>query len=121
MRKKTGKLEKKQGLRYNKEYTIRKGNFAMAVASKAVVTVLGFDRKGIIAKVSGVLYERGINILDISQTILDGFFNMLMVVDISDPTCTFDVLQSDLQALGEELGVQIRIQKNEIFEAMHQI
>ena len=67
MRKKTGKLEKKQGLRYNKEYTIRKGNFAMAVASKAVVTVLGFDRKGIIAKVSGVLYERGINILDISS------------------------------------------------------
>lgn len=93
----------------------------MTTVSKAVVTVLGFDRKGIIARVSHVLYERGINILDISQTILDGFFNMLMVVDISEPTCTFDVLQNELKALGEELGVQIRIQKNEIFEAMHQI
>ncbi len=93
----------------------------MTTVSKAVVTVLGFDRKGIIARVSHVLYERGINILDISQTILDGFFNMLMVVDISEPTCAFDVLQSELNTLGEELGVQIRIQKNEIFEAMHQI
>ena len=93
----------------------------MAVASKAVVTVLGFDRKGIIAKVSNVLFERGINILDISQTIVDGFFNMFMIVDISDPTCTFDVLQNDLHVMGEELGVQIRIQKNEIFDAMHQI
>ena len=89
--------------------------------SKAVVTVLGFDRKGIIARVSGVLYERGINILDISQTILDGYFNMVMIVDISEPTCPFDALREDLKALGTELGLQIRIQKNEIFEAMHQI
>lgn len=93
----------------------------MASAKKAVVTVLGFDRKGIIARVSHVLFERDINILDISQTILDGLFNMVMVVDLSAPTCTFDVLQSDLNALGAELGLQIRIQKNEIFEAMHQI
>ena len=93
----------------------------MTVQSKAVVTVLGFDRKGIIARVSHVLYERGINILDISQTIVDGFFNMVMVVDLSEPTCAFDALQADLNALGGELGLQIRIQKNEIFEAMHQI
>lgn len=93
----------------------------MASAKKAVVTVLGFDRKGIIAKVSNVLFDRDINILDISQTILDGYFNMVMVVDLSTPTCTFDVLQSDLNALGTELGLQIRIQKNEIFEAMHQV
>ena len=93
----------------------------MANESKAVVTVLGFDRKGIIARVSGILYERGINILDISQTILDGYFNMVMIVDLSEPTCPFDELQSDLNALGAELGLQVRIQKNEIFEAMHQI
>lgn len=93
----------------------------MAAASKAVVTVLGFDRKGIIARVSAVLFERGINILDISQTILDGYFNMVMMVDLSEPTCSFDELQAELSDLGKELGLQIRIQKNEIFEAMHQI
>ena len=93
----------------------------MAAESKAVVTVLGFDRKGIIAQVSNVLYERGINILDISQTIIDGYFNMVMIVDLSEPTCPFAELQEELNALGKSLGLQIRIQKNEIFEAMHQI
>ncbi|MBR1585025.1 MAG: ACT domain-containing protein [Clostridia bacterium] len=89
--------------------------------SKAVVTVLGFDRKGIIAKVSHVLFDRGINILDISQTIVDGYFNMVMVVDITEPTCPYAELQDDLNRLGKALGLQIRIQKAEIFEAMHQI
>ena len=93
----------------------------MAAISKAVVTVIGFDRKGIIAHVSGVLYEHGINILDISQTIADGIFHMLMIVDLSEPTCSFDELQDELNRLAAELGVQIRIQKSEIFEAMHQI
>ena len=93
----------------------------MAGKSKAVVTVLGFDRKGIIARVSWVLFDKGINILDISQTILDGYFNMVMIVDLSEPTCAFDELQAELNALGKEMGLQIRIQKNEIFEAMHQI
>ena len=93
----------------------------MASVSKAVVSVLGFDCKGIIAQVSSVLYERGINILDISQTIVDGYFNMVMIVDLSEPTCPFDELQGDLTALGKKMGLQIRIQKNEIFEAMHQI
>ena len=93
----------------------------MAAVSKAVVTVLGFDRKGIIAKVSHVLFERGINILDINQTILDGYFSMVMIVDLSEPSCPFDELQEELKVLGKELGLQIRIQKTEIFEAMHQI
>ena len=93
----------------------------MAVESKAVVTVLGFDRKGIIAQVSYVLFERGINILDISQTIIDGYFNMVMIVDLSEPTCPFDELQEELSALGKKLGLQVRIQKSEIFDAMHQI
>lgn len=98
-----------------------KGEQTLDNISKAVVTVLGFDRKGIIAKVSHVLFERGINILDINQTILDGYFNMVMMVDISEPTCPFDELQDDLSRLGKALGLQIRIQKTEIFEAMHQI
>ena len=93
----------------------------MAGVSKAVVTVIGFDRKGIIARVSNVLYESGINILEISQTIVDGFFNMVMVVDLSEPSCSFDELQDNLNRLGSEVGVQIRIQKSEIFEAMRQI
>lgn len=93
----------------------------MASVSKAVVTAIGFDRKGIIARVTSVLFEAGINILEISQTIIDGFFNMMMIVDISEPSCSFDELQNDLNRLGSELGIQIRIQKSEIFEAMHQI
>ncbi len=93
----------------------------MEVKSKAVVTVIGYDRKGIIAGVSNVLYEAGINILEISQTIVDGFFNMLMIVDLSEPSCSFDELQDNLNHFGAEAGVQIRIQKSEIFEAMHQI
>ncbi len=91
----------------------------MANVSKAVVSVLGVDRRGIIAKVSHVLFEREANILDISQTIVSGYFNMIMIVDIAD--CDFSVLMEDLHALGKAIGVQIRIQKNEIFETMHQI
>lgn len=93
----------------------------MPAISKAVVTVLGFDRKGIIAKVSAVLYERGVNILDISQTVLSGYFNMVMLVDVSEPVGSFAQLSDELNALGRELGLQIRIQNNEIFEAMHQV
>ena len=93
----------------------------MTKISKAVVTVIGFDRKGIIALVSNVLYKRDINILDISQTIVAGFFNMVMIIDISEPSCSFDELQNELNDLCTKIGVQIRIQRSEIFEAMHQI
>ena len=91
----------------------------MEQVSKAVVSVLGCDRKGIIAQVSQVLFQRDVNILDISQTIVAGYFNMVLIADITG--CAFDALAADLTALGEKLGVQIRIQKSEIFEAMHQI
>ena len=91
----------------------------MNEAKKAVISVLGTDRKGIIAKVSAILYENDANILDISQTIVSGLFSMILIADIS--TCSFDALKSGLDALGAELGVQIRIQRSEIFEAMHQI
>ena len=93
----------------------------MDAVSKAVVTVLGFDQKGIIARVSGCLYAHGVNILDISQTVVSGFFNMIMLVDISSPDCAYSLIKEDLDRLGGEIGVQIRIQKSEIFEAMHQV
>ena len=80
-----------------------------------------YDRKGIIAKVSAVLYECDANIVDISQTVLSGLFNMVLVADISSPDCAFDQLSARLSRLGEELGLQIRVQRSEIFEAMHQI
>ncbi len=90
-------------------------------ASKAVVTVLGFDQKGIIARVSNVLYRHNINILDISQTVVSGYFNMIMLVDLSSPDCSFSCLKEELDRTGTDIGVQIRIQKSEIFEAMHQV
>ena len=66
----------------------------MNESKKAVVTVLGYDRKGIIAKVSAVLYECDANIVDISQTVLSGLFNMVLVADISSPDCAFDQLSA---------------------------
>ena len=88
---------------------------------KAVVSVLGNDRKGIIAKVTKILYEYDVNIMDISQTIVSGLFSMVMVVDVSSEHCNFDGVSQELGKLGEELGLQIRIQRGEIFDAMHHI
>ena len=85
----------------------------------AVVTVVGKDTIGIIAKVSAVLSEHEANILDISQTVLSGMFNMIMIVDIS--LSRFALLEAELKELGAELGLQIRIQRSEIFDAMHRI
>ena len=88
---------------------------------KVVISVLGLDRKGIIAKVSNVLYNNEANILDISQTIVSGYFTMILVADISAPGCSFDALSRELSELGQELGVQIRTQLSEIFESMYRI
>ncbi|MBQ3760959.1 MAG: ACT domain-containing protein [Clostridia bacterium] len=88
---------------------------------KVVISVLGLDRKGIIAKVSNVLYNNEANILDISQTIVSGYFTMILVADISAPGCSFDALSRELSDLGQELGVQIRTQLSEIFESMYRI
>ena len=88
---------------------------------KAVVSVLGNDQRGIIARVTKILYEYDVNILDISQTIVSGLFSMTMVVDISSEHCNFDGVSQELTSLGERLGLQIRIQRNEIFDAMHHI
>ena len=91
----------------------------MEKKNTAVVTVVGNDTVGIIARVSAVLSQHEANILDISQTVLSGMFNMIMIVDIS--LSRFAQLSEELEALGAELGLQIRIQRSEIFEAMHQV
>ena len=89
--------------------------------SKTIITVIGKDTVGIIAKVCTYLAENQINILDISQTIVDGFFNMMMVVDASASTKDHAVVAWELEALGHEIGVKIGCQKEEIFEKMHRI
>ncbi len=88
---------------------------------KAVVTVLGLDKVGITAKVCAALAEANINILDISQTIVGGYFNMVMVVDITEAKDTFDTTAEKLHAVGEEMGLEVKIQHTEIFDAMHRI
>ncbi len=89
---------------------------------KTVITVLGRDKVGIIAGVCTYLAEHNVNILDLAQTIVDGMFNMTMIVDISTSEESFLDLSEGLAAFGEEkLGVQIKMQKEEIFEAMHRI
>lgn len=88
---------------------------------KCVITVVGKDTVGIIAKVCTYLAETGINILDISQTIIDGYFNMVMIVDVSGASKKFQAYSDELEALGEEIGVVIQCQREEIFEKMHRL
>lgn len=83
---------------------------------KCIVTVVGKDTVGIIAKVCTYLAESKINILDISQTIVQGYFNMMMVVDISEIEKDFKVICDEMEQMGEEIGVKIQCQKEEIFE-----
>lgn len=87
----------------------------------AIVTVLGQDRVGIIAAVCNRLANYNVNILDISQTILQGAFTMVMAVDVSKSTASFGELGKGLNELGAEMGLSIRIQREEIFDAMHSI
>jgi ACT domain-containing protein len=94
---------------------------SMNETKKAVISVLGTDKKGIIAQVSRILYENDANILDITQTIVSGLFSMILIADVSTSEGVFDTLKTELDALGERIGVQIRTQRSEIFEAMHQI
>ncbi len=88
---------------------------------KTIVTVVGHDTVGIIAKVCTYLAEHKINIEDISQTILQGVFNMMMIVDTSNADVQAEQLASDLNGIGEELGVLIRCQREDIFNMMHRI
>lgn len=88
---------------------------------KAVITVLGNDKVGIIAKVCTFLSDANVNILDISQTIVGGYFDMVMVVDITNMTKNFDEAADGVAALGDEIGLKIKMQHTEIFDAVHRI
>ncbi|MFW5986089.1 MAG: ACT domain-containing protein [Halanaerobiales bacterium] len=88
---------------------------------RAIITVIGMDKIGIIAKVSAVLAEAGVNILDISQTILDEYFTMMMLVDLKQVDIPLDRLKDKLNSAGEELGVSIKLQHEDIFRSMHRI
>lgn len=88
---------------------------------KAIVTVIGKDRIGIIAHVSGILAKNMVNILDISQTILQENFTMIMLVDLSKMKISFSELSKKLDEKGKTLGLQIKIQREEVFKAMHQV
>ncbi len=88
---------------------------------KSIITVVGKDTVGIIAKVCTYLANNRINILDISQTIVSGYFNMMMIVDMNESAKPFSDIASELAQIGEEIGVVIHCQRDDIFESMHRI
>ena len=88
---------------------------------KGIITVVGKDQVGIIAKVCSFLAEKQVNILDISQTIIQGYFNMMMIVELSSITEDFGTICEDLDKLGEEMGVNSKLQHENIFNKMHRI
>lgn len=86
---------------------------------KAILTVIGRDKVGIIAGVSSELLKLNINILDVNQTIMDKYFTMIMMLDLKESNSSFDVIKGSLVSKGEELGVEVKIQREEIFNSMH--
>ncbi len=88
---------------------------------RVVITVIGVDCVGIIAAVTRILADRNINILSINQTILDEFFNMVLMGDMTESETDMNELQADLAALGEEMGLEIRAQLADVFYKMHRI
>lgn len=88
---------------------------------KTIITVVGHDTVGIIAKVCTYLADNNINILDISQTILQGYFNMMMITDMTDASKPFGDISDELDKLGESIGVIIKCQREDIFQGMHRI
>lgn len=95
-------------------------NSEAASSNRAIITVLGSDRPGIVASVTGALADRSANILDISQTILQGIFTMTMLVDLGDDA-EFADLKQKLDELSETLGVQINLQREEVFRFMYRL
>lgn len=89
--------------------------------NRTIITVIGRDTIGIIAKVCTYLADKKINILDISQTIIQGIFNMMMIVDTTGMDLDFTTFTEELTRLGEDTGVQVRCQREEIFDKMHRI
>ena len=88
---------------------------------KRIITVVGKDSIGITAKVCVYLAENSVNILDIAQTIVGGYFNMKMVVDIQESSKSTEIIANELKEIGDEIGVQIKVQHEKIFETMHRI
>ncbi|HAJ16193.1 MAG TPA: ACT domain-containing protein [Erysipelotrichaceae bacterium] len=88
---------------------------------KGIITVVGKDAVGIIARVCTYLAEHNVNILDISQTILDGYFNMMMIVDATNASEPFNTLTEEMKSLGEDIGVRIKLQHENIFDKMHRL
>ena len=88
---------------------------------RAIVTVIGKDRVGIIADVCAVLAKNKVNVLDISQTVMNEYFTMVMLADVQGCTAEFTALRDALNALGEEMALSIRIQHEDIFNAMHAV
>ena len=88
---------------------------------KSIITVVGKDTVGIIARVCAYLADNNINILDISQTIVQGYFNMMMIVDMNNVSKEFGTIAQELDVLGENIGVIIKCQREEIFDQMHRI
>ena len=88
---------------------------------KAIVTVVGKDRVGIIAGVCTALANYNINVLDISQTVMQGYFTMMMATDVSQSSVPMAKLAEELERIGKDMGLSIRIQREDIFEAMHRI
>ena len=89
--------------------------------NRTIITVVGKDTVGIIAKVCTYLAENDINILDISQTIVQEYFNMMMIVDMSKMKLPFELVAEQMAQLGKEMGVQVKCQREEIFDMMHRI
>lgn len=89
--------------------------------NRTIITVIGKDRVGIIARVCTFLAENDINILDINQSIVQGFFNMMMIVDAQNTTKDFSTLVEEIEKVGDDLGVKIKMQHEEIFNIMHRI
>lgn len=88
---------------------------------RAVISVIGKDAKGIIAKTSMMLFENGVNILDISQTIMQDLFTMIMLVDLSESVKNVDSLRKEMDELAAQMGVSINIQHEDVFGSMHRI
>ena len=88
---------------------------------KAIVTVVGKDRVGIIAGVCVKLAEYNVNVLDISQTVMQGYFTMMMATDVSECNVPLAELVTRMEQVGNEMGLSIRVQREDIFEAMHRI
>ncbi len=94
---------------------------AEALSGRAIVTIIGSDRVGIIAGIANVIADANVNILDISQSVIREFFTMIMMVDLAGATISFNELSDRLTRKGEELSVRVEIQREEIFKAMHRV